>query len=108
MCRGRCLVSTKYRWVITGLVFFITVVNYIVSTAAATGFVMLFAVRLMLGVAEVPNFPAMNRVVGDWLPSDERAIALANALVIALNLSSVIGVLLFHHPDRPFKEEVRI
>ena len=147
--------STKYRWLIIGLVFFITVVNYIdrsaiafampllskrfsldaeamgltlgafnigyallvfvggllvdhfgsrriwvmaavvwslsiISTAAATGFVMLFTVRLLLGVAEGPNFPAMNRVVGDWLPSDERAIALANGLV-AVPIALMIG-----------------
>ncbi len=147
--------TTRFRWVIIGLVFFITVVNYIdrsaiafampllskrfhlnsadigltlgafnigyaimvfvggllvdkfgsrriwlvaaltwslsiVSTAAATGFLMLFAVRLMLGLAEGPNFPALNRVVGDWLPRHERAIALGNALV-AVPLALMIG-----------------
>jgi MFS transporter, ACS family, aldohexuronate transporter len=147
--------ATKFRWVIIGLVFFITVVNYIdrsaiafampilskrfhlnaedvgltlgafnigysllvfvggllvdkygsrriwlvaalvwslsiVSTAAATGFLMLFTVRLMLGLAEGPNFPALNRVVGDWLPKDERAAALGNALV-AVPIALMIG-----------------
>ena len=147
--------ATRFRWVIIGLVFFITVVNYIdrsaiafampilsekfhlnredigltlgafnigyalmvfigglivdrhgsrrvwlvaaliwslsiVSTAAATGFLMLFLVRLMLGLAEGPNFPALNRVVGDWLPGNERAVALGNALV-AVPIALMIG-----------------
>lgn len=62
----------------------------IFSTAFATGLSMLFIVRLTLGVAEGPNFPALNRVVGDWLPSKERAIALGNALV-AVPLALMIG-----------------
>ena len=147
--------TSRFRWVIIGLVFFITVVNYIdrsaiafampllarrfrlsaadigltlgafnigyavmvfvggllvdrygsrriwliaaltwslsiVSTAAASGFLVLFGVRLMLGVAEGPNFPALNRVVGDWLPGHERAVALGNALV-AVPLALMIG-----------------
>ncbi|MDA8442995.1 MAG: MFS transporter [Peptococcaceae bacterium] len=73
-------------WLVAALVWSLS----IISTAAATGFVMLFLVRMMLGVAEGPNFPALNRVVGDWLPSKERAVALANALV-AVPIALMIG-----------------
>lgn len=59
-------------------------------TGLATGFVMLFAARIVLGVAEGPNFPVMNRVVADWLSPQERAIALSNALV-AVPLALAIG-----------------
>ena len=60
------------------------------ATGLATGFAILFGARVMLGVAEGPNFPVMNRVVADWLAPDERAIALSNALV-AVPLSLAIG-----------------
>lgn len=60
------------------------------ATGLATGFVILFGARVLLGVAEGPNFPVMNRVVADWLAPDERAIALSNALV-AVPLALAIG-----------------
>ena len=60
------------------------------ATGLATGFAVLFGARVMLGIAEGPNFPVMNRVVADWLSPDERAIALSNALV-AVPLSLAIG-----------------
>ena len=50
-------------------------------TAAATSFAMLYAARIMLGLAEGPNFPAMSGAVSRWLPPEERARALAGALV---------------------------
>jgi MFS family permease len=150
---------TRFRWVIIGLIFFITVVNYIDRSAIAygigdiardlgfsqhdkailsgfilaafsigymlttffggiladrhgarvtlfwaalvwslaigltglaVGFVMLASARVLLGVAEGPNFPAMNRAVADWLSSHERAIALSNSLV-AVPLALAIG-----------------
>jgi len=59
-------------------------------TGLAVGFVMLASVRVLLGVAEGPNFPAMNRGVADWLSSRERAIALSNSLV-AVPLALAIG-----------------
>lgn len=59
-------------------------------TGLAVGFVMLASARVMLGVAEGPNFPAMNRAVADWLSSRERAIALSNSLV-AVPLALAIG-----------------
>ena len=60
------------------------------ATALATGFAVLFAARVVLGIAEGPNFPVMNRVVADWLSPNERAIALSNALV-AVPLALAIG-----------------
>ncbi|HEV2213489.1 MAG TPA: MFS transporter [Gammaproteobacteria bacterium] len=146
---------TRFRWLVVGLIFFITVVNYVdrsalsyavhgisaefgfdttavgrilgafgigyivttflggiwadhygarltlfgasllwsVSigmTGLASGFVMLYAARVLLGVAEGPNFPALNRAVADWLSSRERAIALSNSLV-AVPLALAIG-----------------
>ncbi len=59
-------------------------------TGLAMGFVMLAGVRVLLGVAEGPNFPAMNRGVADWMSSRERAIALSNSLV-AVPLALAIG-----------------
>jgi ACS family hexuronate transporter-like MFS transporter len=73
-------------WLVAALIWSLS----IASTAAVTGLVMLFVVRLMLGIAEGPNFPALNRVVGDWLPGDERAVALGNALV-AVPIALMIG-----------------
>lgn len=78
--------GSRRTWLVAALIWSLS----IVSTAAATGFLLLFYVRLMLGIAEGPNFPALNRVVGDWLPRHERAIALGNALV-AVPLALMIG-----------------
>lgn len=62
----------------------------IFSSAFATGFAMLFTVRLLLGLGEGPHFTALNRTVADWLPSKERGVALANALV-AVPLALMLG-----------------
>ena len=51
---------------------------------------MLACMRILLGVAEGPNFPCMNRGIADWLSSRERAIALSNSLV-AVPLALAIG-----------------
>jgi MFS transporter, ACS family, aldohexuronate transporter len=59
-------------------------------TGVAAGFVMLASMRVLLGVAEGPNFPCMNRGIADWLSSRERAIALSNSLV-AVPLALAIG-----------------
>lgn len=59
-------------------------------TGLALGFGMLAVTRVLLGVAEGPNFPCMNRGVADWLSSRERAIALGNSLV-AVPLALAIG-----------------
>ncbi len=62
----------------------------------ATGFAWLFIFRLLLGVAEGPNFPALTRVAADWLPPNERARALAFGLA-AVPFASVIGAPLISH-----------
>jgi ACS family hexuronate transporter-like MFS transporter len=59
-------------------------------TGLAVGFTMLASMRILLGVAEGPNFPSMNRGIADWLSSRERAIALSNSLV-AVPLALAIG-----------------
>lgn len=51
---------------------------------------LLFAFRTMLGLAEGPHFPALTRVVADWLPNNERARATAIGLA-AVPFASVIG-----------------
>lgn len=56
----------------------------------ASGFWMLFAFRLFLGITEGPHFPALTRAVADWLPKNERARATAIGLA-AVPFASVIG-----------------
>ncbi len=64
--------------------------------AFATGFAWLFVCRLLLGLAEGPSFPALTRVVSDWLPVSERGRALAIGLA-AVPFASVIGAPLVSH-----------
>lgn len=59
-------------------------------TGAATGFAALYAARVLLGVAEGPNFPALTGAVSRWLPPQEQARALAYALV-SVPLALAIG-----------------
>lgn len=149
------LPKTKFRWAIIGLLFFITVVNYIDRSSISyaihfisstfnlddtqvglilgafgigyvlttflggiwvdrygakttlawsvlfwcvsmlfigfsAGFMMLFLSRVMLGLAEGPNFPGITRVVSDWLNVRERTRALSYAL-IAVPVGLAIG-----------------
>lgn len=58
--------------------------------ALATGFISILILRVALGCAEGPAFPALTRVAADWLPQNERARALAISLA-AIPLASVIG-----------------
>ena len=73
-------------WLYAALVWSLS----IFAAAFAVGLATLFTVRLLLGLAEGPNFPALNRAVGDWLPRQERAAALGTALV-AVPLALMIG-----------------
>ncbi|OGN55981.1 MAG: hypothetical protein A3D96_03290 [Chlamydiae bacterium RIFCSPHIGHO2_12_FULL_44_59] len=57
---------------------------------AAVGFWSFIAIRLLLGVAEGPHFPAITHTVGRWLSPMERARALSLGLV-AIPLSAVVG-----------------
>lgn len=59
-------------------------------TAAAGSLAMLYAARVLLGVSEGPNFPALTGAVGSWLSPRERATALGNAL-LAVPLALAIG-----------------
>lgn len=56
----------------------------------AANFPVLFAFRAFLGLAEGPHFPALTRVVADWLPANERARATAIGLA-AVPFASVVG-----------------
>jgi ACS family hexuronate transporter-like MFS transporter len=56
----------------------------------ATSFWGFIGLRLLLGVAEGPHFPAMTRSISNWLSPVERARALSLGLV-AIPLSSVVG-----------------
>ena len=60
------------------------------ATALASGFAVLYAARVLLGVSEGPNFPAMTGAVSHWLSPQERATALGNALR-AVPLALAIG-----------------
>ena len=147
--------KTRFRWIILGLLFFITILNYmdrssiayvvdilsnafflddtkiglilgafsigyvvttflggilvdrygarhtllfsailwslaLMLTGFSGGFVMLFVSRVILGVAEGPNFPALTRTVSDWLSLRERTRALSYALM-AVPIGLAIG-----------------
>lgn len=56
----------------------------------ANGFLTLYIARTVLGLAEGPNFPAMTRAVGDWLPANERAKAFSYSL-IAVPVALAVG-----------------
>jgi len=60
---------------------------------AASSFWLFSAIRIGLGLSEGPHFPALTRVVADWLPSQERARSTAFGLA-AVPLSSAIGAIL--------------
>ena len=62
-------------------VFFWGIPSIIIGVS--TGFFMVFGARIILGLAEGPNFPAMTRAISDWLPEQERSRALSFALISA-------------------------
>jgi len=47
------------------------------TATAASAIVMLFALRLLVGAAEAPSFPANGRIVAAWFPARERGTASA-------------------------------
>ncbi|MCA0304344.1 MAG: MFS transporter [Proteobacteria bacterium] len=65
-------------------------------TGAASGLAMLYAARVLLGVSEGPNFPALTGAVTPWLPPHERATALGNALVAVPVALAIGGPLVTH------------
>jgi len=48
-----------------------------VAQGFATGFMMLFVLRMLIGVFEAPSYPINNRIVTSWFPDKERATAIA-------------------------------
>lgn len=49
----------------------------LLTTTAASAVVVLFALRLLVGLAEAPSFPANGRIVAAWFPASERGTASA-------------------------------
>jgi ACS family hexuronate transporter-like MFS transporter len=60
------------------------------ATGLAGSFAILYAARVLLGVSEGPNFPALTGAVSHWLSPHERATALGNAL-LAVPLALAVG-----------------
>jgi ACS family hexuronate transporter-like MFS transporter len=65
-------------------------------TGIATGFIMVFLSRIILGLAEGPSFPAMTRAISDWLSEKERNRSLAFAL-ISVPLALALGGPIMSH-----------
>ncbi len=61
------------------------------ATAFVGGFGGILAIRLVLGLAEAPGFPASSKATGYWFPRGERARATA-IFDAAAKFSNVIGV----------------
>ena len=67
-----------YRWSLLSWSFFTVAqgfVGFIGATRAAIG--SLFGLRLLLGAAEAPSFPANSRIVAAWFLTKERGLATA-------------------------------
>lgn len=62
----------------------------VIFSGVSTGFIMIFLMRALLGIAEGPNFPGTTRAVSDWLPENERSRALSLSL-IAVPIALAIG-----------------
>ncbi|MGZ5911013.1 MAG: MFS transporter [Reyranella sp.] len=60
------------------------------TTGLAGSFAVLYAARVLLGVSEGPNFPALAGAVSHWLSPHERTTALSNAL-LAVPLALAVG-----------------
>ena len=68
--------------------------------ALAAGFLMLIVLRLGLGLAEAPCFPANNKIVSVWFPRAERARAISlytAAEYVGLGFLSPLLYLVLHH-----------
>lgn len=85
------------------IILTITVLTWSIAmswTGFATGFLSAFLARTLLGLTEGPNFPALGRCVGDWLPTQEEARALSLSLLavpFALMIGGPIVTLLIKH-----------
>lgn len=76
------------RKTLAGSILFWSIATFL--TALTHGFFVIFLARILLGLAEGPNFPGMTRAISDWLPENERNRALSFALV-SVPLSLAIG-----------------
>jgi ACS family D-galactonate transporter-like MFS transporter len=68
------------------------------AAAIAQGFQSLFGFRLLLGVGEAPAYPANAKVVAEWFPRQERALATSifdsgNRVGTALSLPIVSAII---------------
>ncbi|MEJ8278050.1 MFS transporter [Pseudonocardia spirodelae] len=75
-------------------VLLVAVALFSVTTAlipVAGSFAGLLVVRLLLGVAEAPAFPAATRTVSRWLPIRERGVALALCGGVAVSGSLLVA-----------------
>lgn len=70
-------------------------------TGLCTNLEQLLILRFMLGFAEGPMFPALARVISDWLPNNQKSLAFAFSLIsVPLSLSfsgPVLTHLLLHY-----------
>jgi ACS family hexuronate transporter-like MFS transporter len=72
---GRWIDRVGTRLGITCTVFFYSVVS--VLTPLSNGFFSFMSFRFLLGLGESANWPAATKVVSEWFPSRERALATA-------------------------------
>jgi len=72
---GRWLDKVGTRLGVTFTVLFYSVVS--VLTPLANGFFSFMGFRFLLGVGESANWPAATKVVSEWFPAKERALATA-------------------------------
>ncbi|MFM1652534.1 MFS transporter [Brevibacillus sp. B_LB10_24] len=57
--------------------FFTLLQGFVGFFSAGTAVVLLFILRLLVGAAEAPSFPANSRITATWFPSNERGRAAA-------------------------------
>lgn len=86
------------KWTLAISIFFWSIASLL--TGMATGLLMLLLSRIILGIAEGPNFPALTRAISDWLSETERNRALALTLIavpLSLALSGpIVSQLIVH------------
>jgi MFS transporter, ACS family, glucarate transporter len=68
------------KWVYFASIFLWSIFTLLVGTvglAGAAAVYALFVLRLLVGLAEAPSFPANSRIVAAWFPANERGTASA-------------------------------
>ena len=66
-----------YAWCIVLWSIFTLLQGFVGSFDVTTAIVVLFTLRLLMGFAEGPSFPANGRIVASWFPTKERGTASA-------------------------------